>query len=67
MKTMNTNGRPNPAFLSLFPMLLAWSSLSVQAATTESNLSKAFPVHPGGVLIMDVDRGPIQVTTEDTS
>ncbi|MGH7969223.1 MAG: hypothetical protein ACREIC_10910, partial [Limisphaerales bacterium] len=69
-KTMKTKAQSNRAVLltSVFPLVIvAAGGLSLQAATTESNLSKAFSVQPGGVLIMDVDRGPIQITTEDRS
>ena len=43
-------------------LLAGWPLL---AATTESNLSKTFAVKPGGVLVMDLDRGSIHITTGD--
>lgn len=66
---MNTKPKYNdaPVLTFLLPVLFAiLSGGSLHAAISESNLSKAFPVQPGGVLIMDVDRGSIQITTEDT-
>jgi DUF4097 and DUF4098 domain-containing protein YvlB len=42
-------------------------SVPLQAQTTEGNLSKRFDVKPGGQLVMDVDRGGIEITTGETS
>jgi DUF4097 and DUF4098 domain-containing protein YvlB len=50
-------------------VVLFWclSSSPLQAQTTEGNLSKQFNVKPGGLLVMDVDRGGIEITTGETS
>ncbi len=37
------------------------------AATTEGNLSRTFAVNPGGRLVIDADRGAIQIATSDRS
>jgi DUF4097 and DUF4098 domain-containing protein YvlB len=62
---MKTNHYPQLIFAAL--SVAACMSCPLQAATTESNLNKSFSAHPGGQLIMDVDRGSIEITTADTS
>jgi len=38
---------------------------ALSAAEFENNLDKSFPVSPGGKLVIDADRGAIEVTTTD--
>ena len=40
---------------------------SSQGETTEANLSKRFNVKPGGQLVIEVDRGGIEISTGETS
>ena len=39
----------------------------LEAQTTEGNLSKRFTVKPGGNLVIEADRGGIEITTGETS
>jgi len=55
--------RSRPVPFALFCCLF---SLPLVAQTTEGNLSKAFNVKPGGQLLMEVDRGGIDITTGET-
>ena len=62
----------NPRSAALFTLAVAMtitlgSSALLRAQTTEDNLSKRFNVKPGGQLLMEVDRGAIQITTGETS
>src|SRR6266404_3653871 len=50
--------------LACIALLLA-SSLGLNAAITESNLNKTFPVKPGGQLVLDVDMGSVEIKTSD--
>jgi hypothetical protein len=68
MKTTKMNPGGSPGIL--LPCLIALGCLAqplLQAATTESNLSKTFPAKPGGHLVVDADRGSIEITTGDRS
>jgi len=56
---------PTRLGLTVATFALCFAGLAVQAATTESNLSKTFEVKPGGLLFMDVDRGSISIDTSD--
>ena len=47
--------------------LVAQGGGPLQAATTEGNLSRTFAVNPGGRLIIDADRGSIDIATSDRS
>jgi DUF4097 and DUF4098 domain-containing protein YvlB len=62
---------PNYSIVQLasVAVVLFWclSSSPSQAQTTEGDLSKQFNVKPGGHLVMDVDRGGIEITTGETS
>jgi len=55
-----------PAWLTV-PLLGCFLCLPLLAQTTEGNLSKQFTVKPGGHLVMEVDRGGIEITTGETS
>ena len=47
---------------------VSWTiAATLQAQTTEANLNKHFGVKPGGQLVVDVDRGGIEVATGETS
>src|SRR5262245_64523529 len=63
--TLN-NGIVQPASVAI-ALLWCWSSLPLKAQTTEGNVNKQFNVKPGGYLVMDVDRGGIEITTGETS
>lgn len=58
------NVRPAWLVLVLFCWLL---NSPLRAQTTEGNLSKQFHVKPGGGLVIDADRGGIEITTGETS
>jgi len=67
---MKTNIKALPVLrpVLLLPFILvAFSGNRLLAATTESNLSKTFTVQPGGHLVVEVDRGSIEITTSDTT
>ncbi len=53
-----------PESLSALAALALFGAASnLSAATAESNLKKTFTAKPGGQLIVDVDRGPIEIST----
>ena len=58
----NLQTRTVPALL-----LLIGCALGLEGATVESNLNKTFPAAPGGRLVLDADRGPIEIITSDRS
>ncbi len=65
---MNTKIAPplHPSrWLPSLIVVLFCATSSLRAATTESNLSKSFPVKPGGQLVVEVDRGSIEIKTGD--
>ena len=66
MKIELTAARQTPAWklAALLALLSVWSCL-LQAASVESNLSKAFLVKPGGQLVLEADLGSIDITTSD--
>jgi DUF4097 and DUF4098 domain-containing protein YvlB len=57
--------KPGTTAFCTLAFLLGSALASLHAATTESNLEKTFPVKPGGQLVIEADRGPIEVTTSD--
>ena len=65
MKALLSIKRKLPPALVVGLLLAAVVGWPLQAATTESNLHKTFAVQPGGRLVMEVDRGPIDITTSD--
>jgi DUF4097 and DUF4098 domain-containing protein YvlB len=69
MKPILSNYRAAPQSLTaVIVIVLCWAlSSPVQAQTTEANVTKGFTVKPGGQLVMDVDRGGIEITTGETS
>jgi len=67
MKPKTSSSQPARLSWPVATLTLCLAGLALQAATTESNLSKTFGVKPGGLLFMDVDRGSITVTTGDRS
>jgi DUF4097 and DUF4098 domain-containing protein YvlB len=58
-------------YRSAFGLVTVWALLVVAmaapAATTESNISKVFPVKPGGKLVLSADRGSVKINTSDRS
>jgi DUF4097 and DUF4098 domain-containing protein YvlB len=56
--------KSRPALLGAL-LLTAAAAWPLQAATTESNLHRTFAVQPGGRLVMEVDRGSIDIATSD--
>src|ERR1051326_5275256 len=67
MKFLELNRVPRFGSAALALFLVVSTQKALAAATAESNLSKTFTVHPGGQLIMDVDRGGIEIRTGDTA
>jgi len=67
MKTPNLLRSRSRLWLLSFAVGMAWSNLTVAHAATEPNLKKFFTVTPGGQLIVDVDRGSIDLSTGDVS
>ena len=61
-----SSGKRSPLTLAIVATLLA-SVLPVARAATQDNLEKTFPATPGGKLILDVDRGSIEVVGGDGS
>src|SRR5262245_53954144 len=51
--------------MKLYLALLLASSLTVGAETQEQ-INKSFAVKPGGKLVLDVDFGSVQITTNST-
>jgi DUF4097 and DUF4098 domain-containing protein YvlB len=54
-----------PTFWAVGGILFMTSAWTVCAAVIESNIDKTFPAEPGGTLLVDVDRGSIEISTHD--
>jgi DUF4097 and DUF4098 domain-containing protein YvlB len=67
MKTLLLSSRALRPLLLIGLAVAGPTAGQLQAATTESNLTKAFAVKPGGRLVMEVDRGSVDITTSDRS
>jgi DUF4097 and DUF4098 domain-containing protein YvlB len=66
MKTKLTFKQVHWISLAVLSLFAISEVQAARGAITESNLHKVFTVKPGGQLIMDVDRGPIEIVTRDT-
>jgi len=64
---MNQPSKPNLHLKTAFAIVLfmASAAYSLCAATTESNIEKTFQVKAGGHLVIEADRGPIEINTSD--
>ena len=65
MKIKLTAARQTHPWLLPTLLVLLSASFVLQAASTESNLNKSFIVKPGGQLILEADRGSIEITAGD--